>query len=246
MAAKRKTAKKTAAETADAVDPRSPRSPSPTVLRETIAEVGEVVKGLKPPEAPRPGDLVAAMIHYTFADGVPDGCGQEALRRIQASFVDLNEFRVTEAFEVAEALADLGIPDLFERCRSLRAAVGQIYNDQNSVSLEFLREASVTERNQFLARVPALTGAVSRWVLCLLSFEECIFSNRSTLRVQQRLGLDPKLPGATKFFEDLRAMLAPFGHLPLQVALDRTDGRAHDKPVLSPASLVCRLAPAKP
>ena len=39
----------------------------------------------------------------------------------------------------------------------LREAVAQVYNDQNGVSLDFLREATVSERNQFLVRVPAVT-----------------------------------------------------------------------------------------
>ena len=244
MATKRKVAKKATVE-AVKKDPRAPRKPSPAVFRDTVTEVRAVLEGLTPPEAPHHGDLVTAMIHYSFAQALPDGYGQEAARRIATEFVDLNEFRVTEAFEVAESFADLGVPDLFERCLAVRSAVGQVYNDQNAVSLDFLREASITERNQFLARVPGLQNSVARWLISLISFEECIFSSRSTLRVQQRLGLDPKSPAVPKFFDELREMLTPYGHLPLAVAPERTDGVVHQTPVLSVASLVCRLAPPK-
>lgn len=244
MATKRKVAKKPTGQP-ETIDPRAPLKPSPTVFREILTEVRAVLDGLTPPETPCPGDLVAAMIHYSFAEGLADGFGQEAARRIAGSFVDLNEFRVTEAFEVAEGLADLDIPDLFDRCLALRSAIGQVYNDQNAVSLDFLREASVTERNQFLARVPGLQESVARWLTSLISFEECIFSGRSTLRVQQRLGFDPKAAGVAKFFEELTEMLVPFGHLPLMVAPERTDGVVHATPELSVASLVLRLGPSK-
>jgi hypothetical protein len=77
-----------------------------------------------------------------FADGLPCGYGQEARRRIAEGFVDRNEFRVTEAFEVEDLLRDLPIPNLFDRCLAVRDSIAQIYNDQNGVNLGFLRDAA--------------------------------------------------------------------------------------------------------
>lgn len=226
-------------------DPRAPLAPTPQACEQTVAGVRAVLERLPQPAEPKPGDLVYAMLHITFAAGLPCGYGQEAVRRIERAFVDRNEFRVTEAFEVVELLDDLGIPNLFERCLAIRDAVAQIYNDQNSVSLDYLRAAQASERTQFFARIPALTPLVTRFLVALLSMEECIFSDRSTQRVQQRLGLDPKAAHVARMFADLHGALAPFGHLPLQVGVDRSDGKVILEPVLSPACLVVRLAPAK-
>jgi hypothetical protein len=249
MAAKKKTARKKANGSKAApkrpADPREPKKPTPAAMKETLEQVRAVLDKLTPPEEPHEGDLIYAMEHIFLAEDLSDGIGQEAVRRIETGFVDRNEFRVTEAFEVAELLADLEIPDLFDRCHALREAIGQVYNDQNGVSLAFLREASVTDRNQIFQRVPAITPPVVKFLVSLLSFEECIFSSRSTVRVMARMGFDAKAAGVTKFFEDLREMLAPWGHLPLRVGADRTDGRPIADPVLSPASLLVRLGPPR-
>jgi len=245
MATKKKARKKAAAKTPVVVDPREHRKPTPAALKDTLQKVKASVEGLTPPEEPCAGDLVDAMVHIFFADLLVDGYGQEARRLIAESFVDRNEFRVTEAYEVQEILAPLEVPELFERCLGVRDAVAQVYNDQNSVSLEFLREATVTERNQFLMRVPAVNPMVARWLITLVSFEECLFSEKSTLRVQQRLGLDPKSQAVVKFIVELREILAPFGHIPIDVAGSAAKSGIIEKPELSAASWLSRLAPPK-
>ncbi|MEM7201869.1 MAG: hypothetical protein AAF628_16500 [Planctomycetota bacterium] len=242
MAAKKKARKP---ESSAAPDPRALLEPTAANCKTVLQAVEAGLKFLEPPAEPHGTDLVYAMEHFFFAEGVASGYGQEAVRRIEGSFVDRNEFRVTEAFQAAELLADLGLPDLFERCTAVREAVAQVYNDQNSVSLDYLREATVTERQHFFMRVPALTPNVARFLVHLLSFEECIFAARSTVRVQQRLGFDPKAPHVEGFFSELRQLLQPYGHLPLRVGADREDGKVILEPELSPACWVGRLATAK-
>lgn len=243
MSTKRNERKKTGS-APQAVDPRAPMQITPASLRETLTEMRRVVERLTPPETPGPNDLVDAMLHFFFADGLPDGYGQEAVRRLEENFVDRNELRVTEAYEVAELLEDLGIPDLMERSENARAAVAQLYNDQNLVSLDFLREASVAERNQFLARVPAITQSVARFLLALTTFEECVFSPRSTVRAQLRFGFDPKAPATQEFLDEVRKLCTSFGHLPLLVG-PHQPGTVITDPPLSPASLALRLGLGK-
>src|SRR5690606_31854857 len=108
-------------------DPHEPVEPTPKNLPETFARLEEVVAKLEPPPEPKPGDLVDALIHAMIADGLPCGVGQEVLRRFAAEYVDRNEFRVTEAHEAEQVIADLPIPNLFERCLAVQQAVNQIY-----------------------------------------------------------------------------------------------------------------------
>ena len=188
-------------------------------------------------------DFIDALLHLSFAHGLPCGYGQEVRRRIEASYVDRNEFRVTEAFEVEDMLRDLGIPDLFDRCLAVRDSIAQIYNDQNGVHLTFLREASIGDRNMFFQRVPAVLPHVQGFLVNLLTVEEVCFSEKSTIRAQQRLGLDPKNSAVKKWVDEVRALVKPYGHLPLTVGPHGKDGKPSNKHELSPACLMVRLAP---
>lgn len=245
MTAKKKSKKAPAAEeVAAAPDPREPLPQTAASWQQTVRELEAVLADLPAPAEPKPLDLVEAMLHITFADGLPCGYGQEARRRIAASFVDRNEFRVTEAYEVEDLLADLEIPDLFDRCLAVREATGQIYADQNNVTLDFLREAGVGDRNTFFQRMPALRPHVVAFLGNLLTVEELCFSDKSVLRVQQRLGMDPKDAAAEKFTSRVRELLKPYGHLPLDVGKDLSGGKVNLSHPLSPASLLVRLLPS--
>lgn len=238
--------------TADATDappdPREPLSPTAENVEATVKALKLVLAELPTPVAPAEGqelpklDLVDAVLHIYFADGLPCGFGQEARRRIAEGFVDRNEFRVTEAFEVEDMLRDLPIPHLFERCLAVRDSVAQIYNDQNGVNLGFLRDAGIADRNTFFQRVPALQSHVVHFLSNLLTVEELCFSDKSTARAQQRLGIEPGVAG--KYLDELRAILKPYGQLPLDVGPHLSGRKVNLKHPLSPACLLVRLAPA--
>jgi hypothetical protein len=243
----KKSTKKKKARTKKAEAPpdlRAALAPTPKNFEATIEAVRGSLTALPPEPEPVPGDLVSAMLHITFAEGVACGIGQECVRRIYAEFVDLNEFRLTEAFEIERLLGDLEIPRLFERSVRARDSIAEVYNDQNAVTLEGLREASITDRNMFFQRIPVLKPPVVHFIVSIMAFEEILFSDRSTLRLQQRLGLDPKNKGVNEFFGELKPLIRPYGHLPITVGPESTDGKALTDPPLSAASLVMRLAPA--
>ncbi len=242
------TKKKPKAAVADAPpDPREPLAPTAENFKATIDALKAVLADLPVPAAPAEGegmpalDLIDAVLHIYFADGVACGYGQEARRRIAEGFVDRNEFRVTEAFEVEDLLRDLAIPKLFDRCLAVRDSVAQIYNDQNGVNLAFLREAGISDRNMFFQRVPALQPHVVNFLTNLLTLEELCFSDKSTARAQQRLGIEPAVAG--KHLDELRALLKPYGRLPLDVGPNLPGKKANLKHALSPACLLVRLAP---
>lgn len=231
------------------IDPRAAIEPTKAALEATMAELRTVLAGLPAPAEPTRTDLIDALIHIEVADGLPCGIGQEARLRIWSTMVDRNELRVSEAFELEELLADLALPDAFARCDRVIEAVRQIYNECNDVNLDFLREAQVSERTSFFQRTPGISAAAARFLTNLLAMEEVAFSDRSTLRVQQRLGLEPKSKPVETFVAELREVMAPYGGLPLDVTGggDVQPRRAAKKPaltpVLSPACLLVRLAP---
>jgi hypothetical protein len=224
-------------------DPREPLPPTQASWDLVKAELAKVLADVPPPAEPQKLDLFSGLLHISFADGMPCGIGQEARRRIDEGFVDRNEFRVTEAYEVEDLLADLQIPGLFERCLAVREATGQIYNDQNGVDLEFLREAGISDRNMFFQRVPALRPHVVGFLNNLLTIDELCFSDKSIARAQQRLGMDPKDAAANTFVTEVREMLKQYGHAPLAVGKHLPGGKPNLTHKLSPACLLVRLAP---
>ncbi|MDA0374841.1 MAG: hypothetical protein O2865_13735 [Planctomycetota bacterium] len=240
-------AAKAAEASAEPVDPREPIPISVKTLDEAVTAIEALVSGLTPPAEPVQLDLVDAFLHLELVAGLTCGVGQEALRRIWDEYVDRNEFRITEAFEVEILLGGLGIPDLFERSRTVQQAINQIYADQNKVSLDHLREAAISERKNFFQRVPAITNDAARRLADVLSWEEIVFSQRSTQRVQQRVGLEGNA-AEEAVLNRLRAVLAPFGHIPLAVGPERPDGSGPRAPAADPAlcplCLLLRLAPA--
>lgn len=243
MTTKKKSRSAAEPETAAAPDPREALPQNAASWKAVLDDLETVLKDIPPPAEPKANDLVEAMLHIHFADGLACGYGQEARRRIVESFVDRNEFRVTEAFEVEELLSDLEIPKLFERCTWVREAVSQTYNDQNGVSLDFLRNLGVGDRGNFFQRSPALRPHVAAFLNNVLTIEELCFSDKSTLRVQQKLGMDPKDEAANKFIAQLRATLKPYGHLPLCVGNDLPSGKPNLAHMLSPACILVRLLP---
>jgi hypothetical protein len=244
LATKKKTSgKPDGKQTAVAPDPRATLPQGPASWEKVLAELKVVLADVPPPAAPKAGDLYEAMLHIYFADGVACGCGQEARRRITENFVDRNEFRVTEAYEVEDLLSDLPIANLFARCLAVRDSVAQIYNDQNGVNLDFLREAGVGDRNTFFVRLPALQPHVVAFLNNLLIVEELCFGEKSTLRAQQKLGMDPKDAVAQQFIAELRTLLKPYGHLPLDVGKNGAHGKPNLDHVLCPACIMVRLLP---
>ncbi|MEO0479485.1 MAG: hypothetical protein AAF196_08400 [Planctomycetota bacterium] len=246
MATKKKTSKKRSATAqAEPEDIRAPLDPKKANFEQILKDLEEALSGLTPPEEPTQGDLVTGLVHILFADGLPCGFGQAVRERLDEELVDRNEQRITEAYELEALLLDLEIPDLLARCERMHEAFLQIYNDQNHVGLDELREGSVSDRKNFFQRVPAIEQPAINFLQSMLDLEDVMFSTRSTVRTQTRLGWDPKSKDVTDFIDRARALLAPFGHLPVDVGAPKGKTKVIRKPELSPACLLLRLAPAK-
>lgn len=221
-------------------DPRETVEPKPAVLQATLEALTAILGELEKPAEPQPGDLVTAVMHFVLGQGVACGIAEEATRRLDAEFVDRNELRVTEAYETEELLGDLGIPDLFERCRTVQQIVAQIYNDQNRIDLGALRGLSITERKGMLQRLPAIPPDAVAYLNQVLTFEEVLLSPRSASRSQQKLGLEGG--PAEDFVQKARDLVQPFGHLPLSIGKKGSDPAQRPR---CPSCLCSRIQPGK-
>ena len=213
-------------------------------LEQALTAIGSILETLEKPSEPRQADYVDYALHFALCGSGPCGLGQEAMRRINDEFVDRNELRVTEAFEIEDLLEDLEITDRFERASQVRGVVADVYNDQNSVSLAFLRDATVADRHSFFQRVPAIDATLAAVLGNVIDWDDVLFSGRSTQRVQTRLGLDPKDEKVVALLARGTEMLTPWGHLPILVGPHGKGGKPVLEPALSPAAILLRLSPA--
>ena len=116
----------------------------------------------------------------------------EAVKRLVEAFPDWNEFRISDPLEFVEILEDLDIDNLYYRCERVLDFINDVYQDQNGVDLEFLRESDSEDRLTILDRYVSLGPALAHFLaLGIQGFEGVLF-HYSWARVVQRLGIVPR------------------------------------------------------
>ncbi|GEM_PF-3046418 len=124
--------------------------------------------------------------------GNPPKVCLEAVKRLVEAFPDWNEFRISDPLEFVEILEDLEIDNLYNRCERVLEFINDVYQDQNGVDLEFLRQSDTEDRLTILDRYVSLGPALAHFLaLGIQGFEGVLF-HYSWARVVQRLGLVPR------------------------------------------------------
>lgn len=166
------------------------------------------------------GDILDHAIYVILARGAVPKKVEEAVRRLHTEYVDWNEVRLTEGFELMEVFSDLiQVPDLFERCEKVKSLLSQIYQDQNKLSLEFLREKTGEERAKFLSRIQALTPEQMLYVLLAVEGFDKVTFHYSSARVVQRLAVVKRTGSPTQMVELMQGLLAKRDSLSDQMGL---------------------------
>jgi len=91
---------------------------------------------------------------------------EPAMRRLRASFVDLNELRVSLPHEIAAALGER-YPLCQERALRLRLTLNDIFYHENAVSLTRLHELQKREAREYLESLEGIPPYVVARVLLL-------------------------------------------------------------------------------
>ena len=134
------------------------------------------------------GEVLDHAVYVLIARNVPRRRAEEAVRRLHTEFVDWNEVRLAEAFELAELWTDLiQVPDLFQRCEKVKSLIAQVYQDQNKISLDMLKEREPEERVQYLEAVQALAPDQRQYLALVLAGMDQVVFHWSLARVVQRL-----------------------------------------------------------
>jgi hypothetical protein len=154
------------------------------------------------------GEVLDHAIFAALGREVPARKKEEAVRRLHTEFVDWNEVRLAEAFELEQLFSDLvPVPDLFQRCERIKALINQVYQDQNKISLDHLREKSADERAKYLATLTPLSADQAFYVnLAVEGFDKVLF-HYSSARVVQRLGIVKRTGSPSQMATQLEQLL---------------------------------------
>ncbi len=112
-------------------------------------------KTCETPAVPESVDPIHALATGVLGVAATQAQAERAVDQLLASMVDWNEVRVSNAFEIQDAIGQI-IPDCLEQCQRLRSAIQAVYDRENRISLERLHAMGRREARHYLDE---LTGA---------------------------------------------------------------------------------------
>ncbi|MCH7802235.1 MAG: hypothetical protein IIC24_11945, partial [Chloroflexi bacterium] len=102
----------------------------------------------KPP-AVEPTDPLEQMLTAILARNATDADAREAYVQLREATVDLNDLRVTSAADICEIVGDKS-PESVARAYAIRDALKEVFDRENKLDLDFLRERGRREARQYL------------------------------------------------------------------------------------------------
>lgn len=123
----------------------------------------KLVKEYKP-EPRQPIDPVQALVRGILSFDVPDAKVEEAMKVIAKEYVDLNELRVATELEVQELLGTR-YPRVEDRAAMIAVALNSIFERENTMHLQRLRELNKREARAFVRDTPSVHPFVEAYVM---------------------------------------------------------------------------------
>ena len=102
----------------------------------------------KPPVV-EPTDPLEQILTAILARNATDAGARKAYALLREATVDLNDLRVTRAADICEIIGTKS-PDAVARAYAIRDALKEVFDRENSLSLDFLRDRGRREARQYL------------------------------------------------------------------------------------------------
>ena len=144
-------------------------------------ELKSLLKKIVKDRPERPSmDPLQAIVRGTLSQDADDALVDDAMAKIETEFVDLNELRVATELEVA-ALIGEEHPHIDEKSTVIRAVLHAIFENEQILKLDRIKELKKAEIRSFLRELEAITPFVEAFV-ALHSFDTPAFPvDQSTL-----------------------------------------------------------------
>jgi endonuclease III len=107
---------------------------------------------LRKPVVPEPDEPLHRLATAILSRNTTEDRGQAAVNKLLSGMVDWNEIRVSSATELAAILGN-AVPDAHGRCQALLRALKWIYNTENRLALDHLKNLGRREARQYLERI---------------------------------------------------------------------------------------------
>lgn len=120
------------------------------------------------PEIPEPTDPLHQLVIATFAVAYGQPAATKAIRALLARMAGWNEVRVSRPEEINRAMR-LGSPDPLVYCQRIVDVLEGVYERENTLSLNRLKQLGRREARQYLDELPGVdeygTASVTLWSL---------------------------------------------------------------------------------
>jgi endonuclease III len=155
------------------------------------------------PQPPPRDEPLKVLVRGAMSYDMPDKRAEEAMRAIEAEFVDLNELRVATELEVQEFLGTK-YPDIEKRVTMITLALNNIFEREHTLSLNRLATISKRDARQFLRELPDIHPFVEAYVMLLCFEGHCVPLDQTMLDyLKSHKAVEPEatLEEATRFVE---------------------------------------------
>lgn len=113
--------------------------------------------------------------------------GKKVLRAFREEYVDWNEVRVSPLGQLGETISESGITP--EVARTVKSFLNEIYNEHNSLEIEFLREDTQENYRKHFNRVNSLAPGAVQFLMLVNKDYNAVPPEQPVKRVSERLGL---------------------------------------------------------
>lgn len=143
------------------------------------------------PPGPDKRPVLEEVVYAICREGVPTAAADAAFARLKADYFDWNEVRVSTVPEVADKLADAGLPAAGDRAKRITDFLQEHFERTYSFDLEDLEKKGLKQAAKQLARYKdkGVTDFVVAWVTQRSFGGHAVPLDEPTTRVLRRLGV---------------------------------------------------------
>lgn len=180
---------------------------------------------------PAPADPLEAAIMAILSMHAPQLATEATRDRLRAAFVDWNEVRVADPWDITAALELPGDPAARSFARALLKFLESLHGTLNRCSFDVLEGEVKPDWVASMEKVRAATPPVKAVVLAMLDEElGGWYVTPDMLKVALKLGIAGKTTSVTKAAQSLAEICAPEDRLRLHYLLARYAAREKDDP----------------
>lgn len=177
-----------------------------------------------------PGDPVEAGVMAVLAQTAPAWSTEETRDRIRQAFVDWNEARSADPWDVTNAMEAGADPDARAFARAMLRFLESLHTVLNRVSFEVPAGEAVPDYPAALEKMRGATPAARAVCLAMITPENGWHATPDMVKAALKLGVVAKTGSATKVAAALQEAAGADDRLRAHYLLARYGGRTKDEP----------------